>query len=181
MDRLLKSLLVAGACACGLSACATYDYGYPGYSYSEPYYGYGYNYGYAPYGYNYYGYPSYYGYAPDYYVGPSVGLGFAFRDGDHHHDNDWHRGDNRFRGDRHGAAQANRAGRDAAHLSGAYTNGATANDRNRQAARASMRAAPANARNARPNESGATRMAPVRPDRDRVASGRQRFEMRAEQ
>ena len=106
MNRVLKSLLIAGACAFGLTACATYDYGYSGYTYSEPYYGYGYNSGYyTPYAYDYYGYGPYYGYAPGYYVGPSVGLGFTFRDHDRNDGRDFHRDNHRFRGDRRGSDQ----------------------------------------------------------------------------
>jgi hypothetical protein len=82
MNRLLKSLLVAGALAGTLSACATYDYGY---GYSQPYYGYdasayAYDYGYA--------YP-YWGYSPGYYVGPSIGFDLRYRDHHHHEGRHW--------------------------------------------------------------------------------------------
>ena len=94
MLRVIKWLAVVAGCGV-LSACATYDYGYPPpyYGYSVPY---GYSYGYGPpyydYGPYYYGYgPSYYyGYGPSYYVGPSVGLGLSFHDHDGHSGNRGH-------------------------------------------------------------------------------------------
>jgi hypothetical protein len=91
MLRVAKWLAVVAGCGV-LSACATYDYGYPSsyyYGYSAPY-AYSYDYGPAYYGYGgpyYYGYgysPYYYGYGPSYYVGPSVGFDWRFHDHDHH-------------------------------------------------------------------------------------------------
>jgi hypothetical protein len=184
MNRVLKSLLVAGACAFGLTACATYDYGYSGYSYSQPYYGYGYDSGYTPYAYDYYGYGPYYGYAPGYYVGPSVGLGFTFHDRDRHDGRDFHRdNNNRFHGDRRGSDHANRGGRDT-RWNGARANSGQPNFRDRQATRAAAQPT-ANPRGTSVNESRrATRIAPVHPDAQRssnVARAQQRAEMRAEQ
>ena len=182
MKRVLKSLLIAGACAFGLTACATYDYGYSGYTYSEPYYGYGYDSGYTPYAYDYYGYGPYYGYAPGYYVGPSVGLGFTFHDRDRHNGRDFHRDNNRFRGERRGSDQTN-GGRDA-RWGGARANGGQANFRDRQAMRAAAQPA-VNPRGVPANESRrATRIAPARPDAQgasTAAHARQRADMRAEQ
>jgi len=96
MNRLLKSLFVAGAVAGALSGCATYDYGY---GYTQPYYGYDA----SPYTYDYgYGYPYYHGYSPGYYVGPPVvGFDFRYRDNDRHDNRHWHRDrGNDWRGDR---------------------------------------------------------------------------------
>jgi hypothetical protein len=78
MLRMTKVLVAVALCG-GLSACATYDYGYSSgyYPYSRPYYGYGYDYG--PYYYDYG--PYYYGVGPGYYVGPpAVGFDFRYRD-----------------------------------------------------------------------------------------------------
>jgi len=93
MLRFAKWLAVAAACGV-LSACATYDYGYPSsyYGYSAPYYGYSYDYGPSYYDYGYA--PYYYGWGPSYYVGPSVGFDFRYRDRDRH------RGERRHTGSR---------------------------------------------------------------------------------
>lgn len=88
-SRFLRGLFVVSAIA-GLAGCATYDYGYPGYSYGP----YGNPYGYATgpydygYGYPYYG-PTYYG--PTYYYGygaPSVGFSFGYHDDGHYYRHD---------------------------------------------------------------------------------------------
>ena len=102
MLRLAKWLAVVAACG-GLSACATYDYGYPSsyyYGYSAPYYGYSYDYGPSYYDYGYA--PYYYGWGPSYYVGPSVGFDFRYRNRDRH------RGERRHTGSRSGDQRISR-------------------------------------------------------------------------
>ena len=106
MLRLAQWLTVAAACGV-LSACATYDYGYPSsyyYGYSAPYYGYsapyyGYSYDYGPSYYDYGYAPYYYGWGPSYYVGPSVGFDFRYRD------RNGHRSERRHTGSRSGDHQ----------------------------------------------------------------------------
>jgi hypothetical protein len=101
MLRPAKWLALVAACG-GLSACATYDYGYPSsyYGYSAPYYGYSYDYGPTYYDYGYA--PYYYGWGPSYYVGPSVGFDFRYRDRDRF------RSDRRHTGSRSGDHRVSR-------------------------------------------------------------------------
>jgi len=172
MNRLLRSLFVAGALAGALSACATYDYGY---GYAQPY-----SYGYAaPYAYDY-DYP-YYGYAPGYYVGPpAVGFDFRYRDRDHrdrgHFDRDhrgaWsgdHRMSSNWRPDRR--ASSNRCLRQSA----------TATSVNSATQQGGMRAMQARDRSV--TAPRGSRIAPAPPDRQRAqaAPRPQRPEVHAEQ
>ncbi|MGE5169060.1 MAG: hypothetical protein ACM3JC_01670 [Rudaea sp.] len=79
MLRYVKRFAAPVALAALLSGCATYDYGY--YGYSEPYYGYSgsYSYDYGPY---YYGNGPYY-YTPGYYYGGPI-FDFRYSDRDRH-------------------------------------------------------------------------------------------------
>lgn len=84
MSKFLKRLFAVTLVA-GLAGCATYDYGYPGYSYAPYYNPYGYDGGpyYYGYGYPYYGPAYYYGYGA-----PSVGFSFGYHDHDRHYHHD---------------------------------------------------------------------------------------------